>query len=54
VDASGRPDPAAFLDGFEAALLLGSALALLGAIVAAATVRRYRKVDAAELAEAAA
>ncbi|HSK17401.1 MAG TPA: MFS transporter [Gaiellaceae bacterium] len=53
-DAAGRPDPAAFLDGFRAALLLGAALALLGAIVAAATVRKYRRLEAAELAEAAA
>jgi EmrB/QacA subfamily drug resistance transporter len=54
LDAAGRPDAGAFLDGFQAALVLGSALALLGAIVAAATVRHYRRLEPTELAEAAA
>jgi EmrB/QacA subfamily drug resistance transporter len=50
----GRPDPAAFVDGFRTALLVSAAFALLGAIVAASTVRRHRHLDAGDLAEAAA
>ena len=50
----GRPDPASFVDGFQTALLVSAAFALLGAVVAASTVRSHRHLDAGELAEAAA
>jgi EmrB/QacA subfamily drug resistance transporter len=50
----GRPDPAAFIDGFQAALLVSAGFAAVGAVVSAATVRSHRQMDAAELAEAAA
>jgi EmrB/QacA subfamily drug resistance transporter len=48
----GRPDPAAFIDGFQAALLVSAGFAALGAVVSVATVRSHRQMDAAELAEA--
>jgi EmrB/QacA subfamily drug resistance transporter len=51
---SGRPDPASFIDGFQTALLVSAGFAVLGAVIAAATVRRHRHMDSAELAEAAA
>jgi EmrB/QacA subfamily drug resistance transporter len=55
VDLSGgRPDPASFVDGFQTALLVSAGFALLGAIVAAGTVRKHRHMETAELAEAAA
>lgn len=55
VDLSGgRPDPAAFVDGFQTALLVSAGFAFLGSAVAASTVRRHRHMDPAELAEAAA
>jgi predicted MFS family arabinose efflux permease len=50
----GRPDPAAFVDGFQTALLASAGFALLGSVIAASTVRRHRHRDPAELAEAAA
>jgi EmrB/QacA subfamily drug resistance transporter len=50
----GRPDPAAFVDGFQTALLVSAGFALLGSAVAASTVRSHRHMDPAELAEAAA
>ena len=54
VDLSGgRPDPAAFVDGFQTALLVSAGFALLGSAVAASSVRRHRHMDPAELAEAA-
>jgi hypothetical protein len=51
---SGRPDPSSFIDGFQAALQVSTGFALLGAVVAFATVRKHRHMDAGELAEAAA
>ena len=55
VDLSGgRPDPASFIDGFQVALLVSAVFALLGAVIAAATIRKHRHLDAGELAEAAA
>jgi EmrB/QacA subfamily drug resistance transporter len=55
VDLDGaRPDPASFIDGFQTALRVGAAFALLGAVVAWATIRKHRHMDARELAEAAA
>ena len=52
--SAGRPDPAAFVDGFQTALLVSAGFALLGSAVAASTVRKHRHMDPAELAEAAA
>ena len=54
LDASARPDPQAFIDGFHAALLVSAGFAVLGAVVAATTVRQHRHLDAGELAEASA
>src|SRR5918999_138798 len=51
--SAGRPDPAAFVDGFQTALLVSAGFALLGSAVAASTVRKHRHMDPAELAEAA-
>lgn len=51
---SGRPDPAAFIDGFQAALRVSAVFAFAGAVVAVATIRKHRHLDAGELAEAAA
>jgi len=51
---AGRPDPASFIDGFQTALLVSAGFALLGALVAAGTVRKHRHMEPAELAEAAA
>ena len=53
-DAAGRPDPAAFIDGFQRALEVSAAFALLGAAIAATTIRKHRHLDAGDLAEAAA
>jgi MFS family permease len=50
----GRPDPSSFIDGFQTALRVSAAFALLGALVAWATIRKHRHMDAGELAEAAA
>jgi EmrB/QacA subfamily drug resistance transporter len=50
----GRPDPASFIDGFQTALTVSAGFALLGAVVAWATIRKHRHMDAGELAEAAA
>jgi EmrB/QacA subfamily drug resistance transporter len=50
----GRPDPASFIDGFQTALLVSAGFALLGAVVAAVTVRKHRHLEARDLAEAAA
>ena len=46
----GRPDPASFIDGFQTALLVSACFALLGAVVAASTVRRHRHMELAEAA----
>jgi EmrB/QacA subfamily drug resistance transporter len=55
VDLSGgRPDPSSFIDGFQAALRVSAGFALLGAVIAFATIRKHRHMDAGELAEAAA
>jgi EmrB/QacA subfamily drug resistance transporter len=54
LDAVGRPDPAAFIDGFQRALEVSAAFALLGAVIAAGTIRKHRHLDAGDLAEAAA
>jgi EmrB/QacA subfamily drug resistance transporter len=51
---SGRPDPSAFIDGFQAALRVSAGFALIGAVVAVTTIRKHRHMDAGELAEAAA
>jgi EmrB/QacA subfamily drug resistance transporter len=51
---SGRPDPAAFIDGFQRALQVSAVFAVLGAVIALATVRKHRHLDAGDLAEAAA
>ena len=51
---SGRPDPADFIDGFQAALRVSAVFALIGAVVAFVTIRKHRHMDAGELAEAAA
>jgi EmrB/QacA subfamily drug resistance transporter len=52
--ARGEPAPVAFLEGFQTALQVSAVIALLGAVTAAVTVRRYRHLGAADLAEAAA
>jgi EmrB/QacA subfamily drug resistance transporter len=49
---SGRPDPAGFIDGFQVALRVSAVFALMGAVVAFATIRKHRHMDASELAEA--
>ncbi len=54
LDAAGRPDPAAFIDGFQRALEVSAGFALLGAVVSAGAIRKHRHLDAGELAEAAA
>ncbi len=55
VDLSGgRPDPSSFIDGFQAALRVSAGFALLGAVIAFATIRKHRHMDAGELAEVAA
>ncbi len=54
LDAAGRPDPAAFIDGFQRALEVSAVFALLGAVIAAGTIRKHRHLDAGDLAEAAA
>ena len=54
LDAAGRPDPTAFIDGFRRALEVSAAFALLGAVIAAGTIRKHRHLDTGELAEAAA
>ena len=54
LDSAGRPDPAAFIEGFQRALEVSAAFALLGAVIAASTIRKHRHLDAGELAEAAA
>jgi EmrB/QacA subfamily drug resistance transporter len=51
---SGRPNPADFIDGFQAALRVSVGFALLGAVIAFTTIRKHRHLDAGELAEAAA
>jgi EmrB/QacA subfamily drug resistance transporter len=48
----GRPDPSSFIDGFQAALRVSAGFALLGALIAFATIRKHRHLDAGELAEA--
>jgi EmrB/QacA subfamily drug resistance transporter len=48
----GRPDPSSFIDGFQAALRVSAGFALLGAVIAFATIRKHRHMDAGELAEA--
>ena len=53
-DGAGRPEPEAFIDGFRTALEVSAVFALLGAVVAATTIRRHRHMDAGELAEVAA
>ncbi|HXV95412.1 MAG TPA: MFS transporter [Gaiellaceae bacterium] len=50
----GRLDPSSFMDGFQAALRVSAVFALIGAVVALATIRKHRHLDAGELAEAAA
>ena len=50
----GRPDPSSFIDGFQAALRVSAGFALLGAVIAFATIRKHRHMDAGELAEVAA
>jgi EmrB/QacA subfamily drug resistance transporter len=50
----GRPDPSSFIDGFQVALRVSAVFALIGAVVALATIRKHRHMDAGELAEAAA
>lgn len=50
----GRPDPAAFIDGFQAALQVSAVFAAAGAVVAFATIRKHRHLDTGDLAEAAA
>jgi EmrB/QacA subfamily drug resistance transporter len=52
--SSGRPDPASFIDGFQAALRVSVGFALLGAVIAFAAIRKHRHMDAGELAEVAA
>jgi EmrB/QacA subfamily drug resistance transporter len=52
--AGGRVDQAAFIDGFQTALLVSATFALFGAVVAATTVRKHRHLESGELAEAAA
>jgi EmrB/QacA subfamily drug resistance transporter len=53
VDLSGgRPDPSSFVDGFQVALRVCVGFALVGAVVAFATIRKHRHLDAGELAEA--
>jgi EmrB/QacA subfamily drug resistance transporter len=54
LDAGGRPDPNAFIDGFQRALEVSAAFALLGAVIAATAIRKHRHLDAGDLAEAAA
>jgi EmrB/QacA subfamily drug resistance transporter len=54
LDAAGRPDPAAFIEGFQRALEVSAAFALSGAVIAAGTIRKHRHLDAGDLAEAAA
>ncbi|MGH3037209.1 MAG: MFS transporter [Gaiellaceae bacterium] len=54
LDAAGRPDPAAFIDGFQRALEVSAAFALLGVGIAAGTIRKHRHLDTGDLAEAAA
>ena len=54
LDAAGRPDPAAFIAGFQRALEVSAGFALLGAVVSAGAIRKHRHLDAGELAEAAA
>jgi EmrB/QacA subfamily drug resistance transporter len=54
LDAAGRPDPAAFIAGFQRALEVSAAFALLGAVIAAGTIRKHRHLDAGDLAEVAA
>jgi EmrB/QacA subfamily drug resistance transporter len=49
---SGRPNPADFIDGFQAALRVCVGFALLGAVIAVTTIRKHRHMDAGELAEA--
>ncbi len=48
----GLPDPSSFIDGFQAALRVSAGFALLGAVIAFATIRKHRHLDAGELAEA--
>jgi EmrB/QacA subfamily drug resistance transporter len=50
----GRPDPSAFIDGFQVALRVSAVFALIGAVVALVTIRKHRHLEAGELAEAAA
>jgi EmrB/QacA subfamily drug resistance transporter len=55
VDLSGgRPNPSSFIDGFQVALEVSAGFALLGAVIAFATIRKHRHMDAGELAEVAA
>jgi EmrB/QacA subfamily drug resistance transporter len=56
VDLAGtqKPDPSAFVDGFQTALLVSAVIALAGAIIAAATIGSHRHLEASDLAEAAA
>jgi EmrB/QacA subfamily drug resistance transporter len=50
----GASPPEAFLDGFSTALQVSAAIAFTGSIVAAATIRKTRHLETAELTEAAA
>ena len=46
----GTPDfPEQFMDGFSISLRVAAAIALFGAVAAAALIRRYRHVEAAEV-----
>ena len=54
LDAAGPPDPEAFIDGFRRALEVSAVFALVGAVIAAGTIRKHRHLDAGDLAEAAA
>ena len=48
----GASPPEAFMDGFSTALVVAAAIAFGAAVVAAATVRKYRPLQTADLAEA--
>ena len=53
LQSGARPD-VAFVDGLSRSMIIGACIAFVGALISAATIRRYRHLQAAEVVEASA